>query len=76
MKISPDTHCAAMLDGRVLSRLLATDDPQVFRQHRFSPWQASSHVPSRLPGESLSGPESQPQRRVCEHCGYVEYRTA
>lgn len=55
MNLSPETHCAANLDGRTLSRMIATDDPAVYQQHRFGPWQAAGDVeaPSR-PVDSLT----------------------
>lgn len=55
MKLSPEHHCAALLDGRTLNQMIATDEPAVFQQHRFGPWQPAGDIqaPSR-PGESLT----------------------
>ncbi len=77
MKLTPEHYCAALLDGRTLSRMIATDDPAVYQQHRFGPWQPAGVIqaPSR-PGESLTGAEPEREIRACRLCGYIEHRGA
>jgi hypothetical protein len=75
MKLSPETHCAANLDGRTLSRMIATDDPAVYQQHRFGAWQPAGEIeaPSR-PGDSFTGAEPSREIRTCRLCGHVDHR--
>lgn len=76
MNLSLERHCAASLGSRTLARMIATDDPAVYQQHRFGQWQPAGdiHIPSRI-GESLTGAEPQHEIRVCRLCGYVEHRS-